>query len=132
VPAPAPASDEHERLRAAYLRALERDELYAAAVALRRFRNPIFAAALDRGKSVPDAVADSDHLAIDLLGTPEGLTLIARTAGDFLGCFEREPGESEDAFRASVAQEHADAHERAIALLEGALVLLRAQGPERS
>jgi hypothetical protein len=128
--APATRDDKRRALLHAYANADNAEDVRAAAIALHRIDEPEFAAWLDRGLSVAEALSQSDPAVFDLLRTPEDVAYLARQAGDFFGCYVRDPGQSEQAFRAEVRQAHGDAHGRALALLEGALEILRRSGPE--
>jgi transcriptional regulator with XRE-family HTH domain len=91
--------DEHARLRRAYSRAESDEDVRATAIALHRHETPDFAECLDRGLSVFSALAQADNVVLDLLCEAEAL--------------------------AYLAQWQADENHDAVALLEGALQILR-------
>jgi hypothetical protein len=123
--APAPAvskADIRGALLHAYASADKAEDVRAAAISLRRFDDPEFAAWLDQRLPVAEALSQSDPMTFDLLRTPEDVAYLARRAGDDLGCYEPGPGQTQAEIKAEVARE---SHGRAVALLEDALALLR-------
>ena len=105
APDPEPAPDEHARLLHEYAHAESGTEAYPLALALARLERPDFARWVDEGLPVPAALSNDDPVAAELFGTPEGLAHLASRT-------------NENDWRAAAA------------LLESALAILRAQGPE--
>jgi ferric-dicitrate binding protein FerR (iron transport regulator) len=78
--------------------------------------------------SVAEALLNVSAVPYALLNEPGDLAFVAYVATDWLGALDCEPGSPEHA--AELKREQTDAHARAVALLEGALAIMRAADPQ--